>query len=122
MSLALEAAAPGVEGVVHDHSVFQHLVVVWVVGRQTKRQREQARRLRCEFEAVGVRAPDDQGEGIQRPILDVVDPKEAVEAARLSLMRERLGTGDVVRRRAGRYGDVQHLSGGGRTGTRLRGR
>src|SRR5712671_5002937 len=47
--LALAAAAPGVERVVHSEPVLEHFVVVSEVGRQPEGQCEEAGRLRCQL-------------------------------------------------------------------------
>ena len=54
--LGLQAAAPGVERVVHDHAVFEHLVIIREVGREAERDREQAGALRTQIVARGIRA------------------------------------------------------------------
>ena len=53
-------AEPGVEGIVYDHSVPEHRMIVWVVEREPERDREQARRLRRQFGFAGVGAAHDQ--------------------------------------------------------------
>src|SRR5438552_2186480 len=38
--LGLQAAAPGVERVIHDHAVFEHGMIVRVIGGKAERQRQ----------------------------------------------------------------------------------
>src|SRR6478609_3141921 len=57
--LADQMAAPGVERVVQDHAVLQHLVVVGVDVAEAQRDREQAVALRRKVEPRGVGASHD---------------------------------------------------------------
>src|SRR4029450_459528 len=45
VGLRLQRAAPGIDRVVHDHPVREHLVVVREIGRETERDCEQAAAL-----------------------------------------------------------------------------
>src|SRR5215472_8993872 len=68
--LILAASAPGIERIVHHKPVFEHLVVVGEIRRETERQCEEARRLRRQFRTRRVGAAHDDGERIERRVLD----------------------------------------------------
>ncbi len=64
-------ATPGVERVIDDHPMPEHLVVVGEIGREPVGDGEQPFALRREVRSRGVRAPHDGGEMVERGILDV---------------------------------------------------
>jgi hypothetical protein len=94
--LALQARAPRIERIVHDHPVVQHRVVIRDRCGETQREREQSRRLRGELGPRCIGATDDQRQAFERRIMDLIDAKEGIEGAQLTEMRERLGARDVV--------------------------
>src|SRR5947207_2356277 len=73
VGFALQRPAPRIERVVHHHTVLEHRVVVGEIGGKTERQRKQTRRLRGKFETRGIGASDDQGQRVERRVLDAVD-------------------------------------------------
>src|SRR6476661_152553 len=83
--LFLSLLAPGVERVVHHQAVLQHLVVVRVVARETKRDRREARGLRREVEPGGVGPAHDEREVRERRIGQAVMLQKSVEAAKLAV-------------------------------------
>jgi hypothetical protein len=72
----------------------------------------QARRLRREVRPGRVGPANDDRQCLQGGLPQVVVLEEGVEAAELAVMRERLGTGDIVGGRADLGGDVEYLVGG----------
>ncbi|GCC47213.1 hypothetical protein chiPu_0031396, partial [Chiloscyllium punctatum] len=86
--LGLQRAAPGVERVVDDHAVLQHLVVIGEVGGEAERDREQAAALRAQIVPRRVGAPDNRRQMVERRILDLVDAQNGIERAAFALVRE----------------------------------
>jgi len=56
MRLRLSMRGPGVERIVNDKAVLQHLVIVWAEIAQTHGDGQETGRLRREVMPVGVRA------------------------------------------------------------------
>src|SRR6516165_4429976 len=100
VGFGLTGAAPGVKGIVHGQAVLEHLMVIREIRRQPERECEQPRGLRRQIEPRGIGRANDDREGVECSIPDLVDSQEGVETAQLAVMRKRLGTGDVVRCRA----------------------
>src|SRR5882724_4490460 len=64
--------APGVERVVDDHAVTQHLVVIGKIRRQALADREEAGRLRRQLGPPGIGPAHDHREAKQRLVVEAV--------------------------------------------------
>src|SRR5205807_7127100 len=64
--LLLAFLAPGVERIVHRHSVLQHLVIVLKITREAEENRGQAGGLRCEVERKQAQAADGAAPSARR--------------------------------------------------------
>src|ERR1051326_6195956 len=104
VSFALKSGAPGIQGVIEDNPMAQHLVVVFEDVGEPKGDGVEAGRLRGEVETRGVRPPYNLGEVLQGWIVQRVLGEEGIEAAQLTDMAE-FDAGDVIRDGAGLGGD-----------------
>ena len=99
---------PGVEGVVDDHALFEHRVVIPEVGGQSERDCVQARRLRGQI-MPAVSAPRTMSANVcSADSRNSQRLQEGIEAAELAVMRERLSAGDVVGGRASLGRHIEH--------------
>jgi len=77
MGFALTGPAPGIKGVVHNEAVLEHRVVVREIRRKSQRQSEQPGSLRCQIQPRRIGTPDDDGEGVERGIVDFINPQKS---------------------------------------------
>jgi hypothetical protein len=82
-------------------------VIVRKIRRKAQRQGSQPGGLRRQIEPRGIGSPDDDREGVECRIVDVIDPQKCIEATQLAVVREGLRARDVVGRGAGRGGDIK---------------
>ena len=90
MRLALAVPAPGVEGVVHDHAVPEHLMVVREVGGQAEGNGEQPCRLRRQIQPGCVGTPNNGRQLMKCWIIEAVLGQESVKAAQVADVTESL--------------------------------
>src|SRR5258708_14161313 len=65
---------PAVERVIDDHALREHRVIVGEIDLESLRDGKQPRRLRCQIGTPRIGTAYDQGEAIERRIVDLLDP------------------------------------------------
>lgn len=108
MSFVLQRYAPGIERVIHDEPVTEHLVIVRDRRGEAKRDGIETCALRREIEPRGVGGPNDQRQPLQARIGQLVFGDKGIEAAPLPDMTQ-LHTRNVIRDSPGVLRDGEHL-------------
>jgi hypothetical protein len=86
--LILKMCTPGIERVVHEEPVAEHLVIVRDRRGKAERNGIEPSALRRKIESRGVSAPDDQRQALQAEIGQLVFGDKGIEAAPLPDMAQ----------------------------------
>lgn len=81
MAFVLAALAPGIERVIDDEPMTEHLVVIEKSGGEAEGDGVEPGRLRCQVESGGIRAAHNHGEAPERLVPEIVFLEERIETA-----------------------------------------